>query len=93
VHLNHWYVNVVGDSDQVPLDTVSTWATLFVPVTTGAAEFTGKPVITADVADQRLNDPVAFVAVTFTDTKRAASATDNEYVDAVAPEINEHAAG
>ena len=86
-------MNDVGDSDQVPLDTVNTWETLFVPVTTGTTEFTGRPVTAADDADQRLSDPVAFVPVTFTDTNLPASATVNEYVDAVAPEINEHAAG
>ena len=83
----------MGDSDQVPFDTDKIWETLFVPETTGATEFTGRPVTTADDADQRDRDPVPLVAVTFTDTNLFASATDNEYVDAVAPEINEHAAG
>jgi hypothetical protein len=58
----------------VPFDTVKTCDTVAVPVTAGATELTGKPATTADVADQRLNDPVAFVAVTFTDTNLPASA-------------------
>jgi hypothetical protein len=86
-------VNDVGDSDQVPFDTVNTWETLFVPVTTGTTEFTGRPVTAADDADQRLSDPVAFVAVTFTDTNLPASAATWVYVFAVASVINEHAAG
>jgi hypothetical protein len=77
----------------VPFDTDKISETLLFPVTTGTTEFTGKPVTVALVADQRLSDPVAFVAVTFTDTNLFASATDNVYVDDVAPEINEHAAG
>jgi hypothetical protein len=64
----------VGVSDQVPFDTVNTCDTVAVPVTAGETEFTGKPATTAVVADQRLSDPVAFVAVTFTDTNLPASA-------------------
>ena len=58
----------------MPFDTDNTCDTVAVPVTTGATEFTGKPVTAADDADQRDNDPVAFVAVTFTDTNLPASA-------------------
>ena len=54
---------------------------------------TGKPVTTTVEADQRANDPVAFVAVTFTDTNFPASAATCVYVDAVAPEIGEHVPG
>ena len=77
----------------MPFDTVNNCDTVAVPVTAGATEFTGKPATKADEADQRDRDPVPLVAVTFTDTNLFASATDNEYVDAVAPEIGEHAAG
>ena len=63
-----------GDSDHVPFDTVNTCDTVAAPVTTGATEFTGKPATRAVDADQRLNEPVAFVAVTFTDTNFPASA-------------------
>ena len=83
----------VGVSDQVPFDTVNTCDTVAAPVTAEATVFTGKPATTAVDADHRDRDPVAFAAVTFTDTNFPASATTNEYVDAVASVITEHAAG
>ncbi len=86
-------MNDVGDSDQVPFDTDKICDTVAVPVTAGATEFTGKPATRAVDGDQRDSDPVAFVAVTFTDTNLPASAATCVYVDAVAPEIGEHVPG
>ena len=43
------------------------------PEMTGATVFTGKPATTTVDADQRDVEPVAFVAVTFTDTNLPAS--------------------
>jgi hypothetical protein len=63
----------VGDSVHVPFDTDNTCDTVFVPVTTGATVFTGKPATTIVDADHLDVEPVAFVAVTFTDTNLPAS--------------------
>jgi hypothetical protein len=57
-------VKDVGDSDQVPFDTVNSCDTVAVPVTAGATEFTGKPTTAAVDADHLPTEPFAFVAVT-----------------------------
>jgi hypothetical protein len=66
---------------------------VFVPVTTGATVFTGKPATTIVDADQRDVEPVAFVAVTFTDTNLPACDRVRGNVEFVAPSMTAHPAG
>ena len=47
----------------------------------------------AEVVDQRVAEPVAFVAVTAMPTKRVTSELVNTYGADVAPEMSEHTAG
>jgi hypothetical protein len=86
-------VNDVGDSDQVPFDTVNTCDTVAVPVTAGATVFTGKPATKADDADQTVFAPSTLEAVTAATTNFPAWADVKTNVDASAPEITEHVAG
>lgn len=66
---------------------------MFVPVTTGATVFTGKPATTTVDADQCDFEPDAFVAVTAEATNLPAWALVNANVELAAPEMTAHAAG
>ena len=72
-----------------------TLPTRAVPDTVGDTVFVGvnNAATAAEVVDQRVAEPVAFVAVTAMPTKRVTSELVNTYVADVAPEMSEHTAG